>query len=393
MTLKITNSKDNWHAEFNNEACGTTDFFYNDQKLFRVNGVNLGILKEEYGIEDSCKAHEMEKTNWQWVETETVHPFGSEPTIHHKFEQAGKHFRVTTDISIKETMPVDRIDVDNLEIFGSWKKLVVISQKDQESTELYTDEFSLTELKNGEKITFVLPPLSFYLEDENGFKLEIGTGYDLWRWYLSEELKGSSQYVFEIHEDHIFFKRQVLILEEEQNLDKMNLRFNWFFSWSEPSSAKPESKTEPYTLNNYGGKLFPNRNKDIETPIFKLGNKSWPISACSENDYEDKYICFCSRTTSNLLHKWLRTYSEYIDNKTSIELINIKPALCTNTSHVKKHNYDKAIHWDYPYILGFWEWANNLLCENENEIKIKLSDESPFSEFPSAINLKSGSNI
>ena len=97
MLVKIQNNDKKekiWSAEFNAFNPGDMCFSYDGKSLLESHGVELGKLKEANGIEKICRSHYSDKTGWNWVETETFHPFGSEPVIKRKWEQAANHMKV-----------------------------------------------------------------------------------------------------------------------------------------------------------------------------------------------------------------------------------------------------------------------------------------------------------
>ena len=381
------NKVSNWNTEYNTTGPGSMVFSLNNNPMLSSNGVELGMLKEIHGIENICRTHTSDKTEWDWIETETFHPFGSEPVIKHKWEQAGNHIRVVTDIIIRGKTPLDFISIDSLKLSGNWESVKIISQIEPNSTELRIEEFDISSIKEN---NLDLPhyPLVLLFKSIDGTDLEIGAGYDLWRWNINNRFDAHTQFSLHFINEELIFERKVLKWDEEYLMPRNNFRFSWYFAWGESTDSSSDNINDLNTLLFKDQKLL--SDNSTSTSSFKFDNNSWPQSVIIENN-DLIFPCFCSRQTNNLLKKWLRsTIAQMLTKKEKdIHLYNVDSNLCTKNAHIIGQKNKKIIHWDIPYMLGLWEWANKYLSEYDSTISIHFSKDNIFSELPSVKGMNS----
>jgi hypothetical protein len=383
MPVKINNNnvkESSWNAEFNIFGTGDMCFSLNGSALLKSEGIELGILKEANGVEKICRSHFSDKTGWSWVETETFHPFGSEPVIKRKWEQAGNHIRVVSDIIIRGSIPVDHVSIDSLKLPGKWKKGLIFSQLNPDSTEISIEEIDLSDFLGKEK-KFTYMPLVMVLTAEDGTELEIGAGYDLWRWHeAGSRFGGEEEYLLKGTGDGLFFDRKISFHDDEFELGRDNFRFSWYFAWACESIVSVK-----YDLFN---KLTPSGRKlisdnRVEEHVYCLDGPAWPLIASAEGNPE-KHPCFCSRQTGNYLKSWLRSlYHKIKDDEIDVYLCGIDTHICSNASHMVRGKRINLMHWDYIYLLSFWEWANKYMGSTDNCLYIIFKKNSPFADLPS----------
>lgn len=365
-----------------NDNPGDMTFITSDGKeIFKSTGVELGILKERNGFEERCRLHQGEKNGWYWAETITRHPFGPEPLLKHKYEQAGNHIRVTTDIQISHQMPMENIVIDNLYFYGEWKKITVYSF-DRISGKISVDKYSPDNIN----LTLKHVPLVVLFENSEGFCLEIGTGFDLWRWSIGSRFSAEEKFVIcRSDSDVINFRRIIAEWGEEYQMGKKDFRFTWYFSWdSGKNHIKNNYQEEPRELKLGKSGL---ESVDGNSLNFNL------ISKCEESVQKSscKDICYASRQLNNSFKQWLRKlYNSSDDKKLKVSVSCIKPGVCGKISHVgaKNKNKDEMLHFDYPFVLGIWEWANKYLAETGAHLVFNLDDTSVFKDLPSSRGLK-----
>jgi hypothetical protein len=386
MSVKIQNNdkkEKSWNAEFNVFGTGDMCFSYNGRTLLKSDGIELGMLKETNGIEKFCRAHYSEKTKWSWVETETLHPFGSEPVIKRKWEQAANHIKVVSDIIIRSTMPVEHhVSLDSLSLPGKWKKVLIFSQLNPESTEISIEEFDLSDFLGKEK-KFDFIPLILLFFAEDGTELEIGAGYDLWRWHeAASRFGGKEEFVLKGTNEGLLFDRKIHFQNEDSCLSRDNFRFSWYFAWGNVNDHKSSIKYNTCSL------LTPSEKKLIsdgagDKHIYCLDNMKWPSFSVVEGN-RNKYPCFCSRQTGNYMKSWFRSlYNKIKDQNTDVYLCDIDIHICSNASHMIRGKRKKLMHWDFIYLVGLWEWANKYLGDTGNHFYIVFRKNSLFADLPS----------
>ncbi len=382
MSLVVQSNKENnkWCAEFNLSGPGDMHFKFNNKELFRAGGVELGMLKEENGIEKICRSHFSEKTEWQWVETETLNPFGSEPVIKRKWEQAGNHFKVVTDIIVRATTPMEHMTVDSLFLSGNWKGVTVYTQKNPETSEFDIINIDLSDF-SGKEVKFEHIPLVMLFRSDDGVLLEVGTGYDLWRWHqTAENLQGRTDFALIGTDEGVSLERKVVSWDGEFDLERNNFRYSWYFAWGKTFKPALE-KFEAVKLTPEGKKLVAGNKEN--TNMFCLDSLNWPDSATVKG-IKHKQPCFCSRQTGNYLKAWFRSLCNKLESSdNNIYLCDLDIHICSNSSHMLRGKKNNLIHCDYFYLLGFWEWANKYLGDSNFKFKMIFDENSVFANLPS----------
>ena len=408
MSVEIQNNSGknlDWNAEFNIVGPGDMCFSCAGKTILESDGIELGMLKESNGIEKICRSHFSNKTGWSWVETKTHHPFGPEPVVKRKWEQAANHIKVVSDIIIRATTPMDHISIDSLKLPGEWNKVLIFSQLTPDSTEISIEEFDLTNFSGRQK-KFDHIPLVLLFVAEDGTELEIGAGYDLWRWHeIISRFEGKTEFALKGTDEGLVFDRKIFFSNEEYEMPRNNFRFSWYFAWGNVNDNKPSDSFNSYTLLAPSDKklilkeefnVLPgaeSENKPVDTTAnhaYCLDNSTWPSTAVVEND-KNIYPCFCSRQTGNYLKSWLRSISNKIrDQKKDVYLCGIDVHVCSNASHMIRGKRKTLVHWDYIYLLGYWDWANKHLSETDTAFHILFRQDSLFANLPSVKGLSGG---
>ena len=390
MATEVNGStnKEKWVFKYKTTSKNVLSFEFAGQDIFESEGVGLGILKETQGIAKAERNHYSEKTQWSSVDSETILPFGSEPKITRRCEQAANRFRITTDVSVFSKIALESVSIDSLKIKGEWKEIDIYYQKSLESQEI-VKKTMLAESLNTKAIIFDYAPLVIVFRNERGIELEIGTGYDLWRWNNSGRFNAKNLFTIEKHKAHILLERKPLIWENEYEISKFNFRYTWYFSWRKPALAGKDKKSLPRkkaeTLEIINNKLIPSNNS-----FSSLANVSllanWPDSACVSDRTEP---CFASRQTEKLLKDFVRSKlaNNIKDREKKLTLRDINPQICFKANHLERPKQQIFTHWDYFYIMAFWEWANKYLADFEKTFCVTLKKDSVLAELPSAFGL------
>ena len=437
MSVKIQNNIEtdrDWNAEFNVFGTGDMCFSFEGKTILKSDGIELGMLKEINGIEKICRSHYSAKTKWSWVETETFHPFGSEPVVKRKWEQAANHIKVVSDIIIRATTPMDHISIDSLILPGKWDKVLIFSQLNPESTEISIEEFDLSNYIGKEK-QFDFLPLVMLFVAEDGTELEIGAGYDLWRWHdLISGFGGKAEFVLKGTNEGLFLDRKIFFSDEDYEMPRNNFRFSWYFAWGNSMEMKPSVNINSCSLLTPLGNKLVSMQKELQDTeningvadiignhAYCLDNSKWPLTAVIEGNqnigkpilntrgdmfklnsgsavYSNKrdsseciFPCFCSRQSGNFLKSWFRSqFNISRDLNSDVYLCDIDVHICTNASHLIRGKRKNFIHWDYFYLLSFWEWANKYLGDTDIYFHIIFSKDSPFADLPSVKGLSVG---
>ena len=362
-----------WEADFKPQRISVMSFTYADRDMFDCGGVEIGFLKELHGMQKYLRLHTSEKTSWHSVESEVIQPFGSEPAIRRKIEQSGNFMRVITDVLIKTAMSLEFLKIDTIRIRGEWEDITIYYQSLRENSEILSQKIDIKDIDEKE-ISFKAIPLAVVFTDKNGIQLEIGTGYDLWRWNNAARFSADSKFILKKEKNYILFERIPVLWKNEREMQKFNFRFSWYFAWGKKplTEGKVQEKAANLLFQN-------NKLTGYQAGIcdYKLDYANWPESARSSNSNEP---CFSSRQTAKLLKDFLRkALSKLGDEDKSINLHEVSSHICVNSGHLERNKLETFIHWDYWDMMVFWEWANNFFVSNKK--KFILNSNNPIMSF------------
>ena len=377
MSTELTGStfKEKWSFSCKNSSKSIFSFFYAGNEIFESEGSELGVIKETSGLVKAIRPHFSEKTAACSVDSETLLPFGSEPRIKRKCEQSANHFRVTTDISIPAKIAVDSISVDSLKIKGDWTQIDIYSRKSINCPEISKETLSSDHISSKGLILGNIP-MAIVLRNADGLEIEIGAGYDLWRWDNSARFKATASFTLKKQKNFILFERKPFLWKEDHEISKYNFRFTWYFAWGFAESEKSSTKRKSEMLEINNNKLIP-----VNNSCSSLANVALP---------SEKLQCFASRQTQNLLKDFIRsTLSNNLkDREKNLTLRSIHPQICSNPSHMERAKEEGFLHWDYFYIMAFHEWANRFLSDSGKKFHIAVTPDSILSALPSARGLE-----
>jgi hypothetical protein len=336
-----------------------------DSYIFKMQliGIQIGELSEKNSYPLKAVAHEYLDTPGYTVDTKSVIPFGTEPIIKRKFEYFSNTLKVTTDIKVNRSTIEKSFHVDSLNIHGKWKRYAVLNLDTWDpNTEIPWNDFKADDevIYQKSKIFHIL-----LLENVDGLRFEVGTGFDIWRWqvakyYVAPAIEGetpvslSSEFKITRSGDYINIDRTILCAEKEFIIDSHNWRFHWYVSWNDCRELKHSNDKKSYKFN-----------------LTELPD------------------CFHAKTTKKYLKSALRSQFQNIDDNT-VTFEGIVPFLCDNSSHVAKHNLKDIFHWDMTDILDFWFWSNRQLMKKNSELIILPPKKSQLNGLPSYQQLSHG---
>lgn len=366
-----------WEADFKSHRGSVMSFGYAGRELFDCGGVEIGFLKEFQGVQKHLRFHTADKIPWHSSDSKVVQPFGTEPVIGRKIEQAGNFMRVTTDVLIKSAMSLEFLKIDELTIRGEWENITVYYQPLLESFDILVKEIDIGNAED-RRISFKTIPLAVVFTDKNGVQLEIGTGYDLWRWNSSARFCAENKFVIKKEKDYIIFERTPISWENEHEIEKFNFRFSWYFAWGKKTLIKRKAQKEVTALMLHDNKLAAYQPGICR---YKLDYSNWPEATKSSNSNEP---CFASRQTENLLKDFLRkTLPKMSEKDKFICLHEVYPHICFNSGHMERNKPNAFVHWNYWNIMVFWEWANKFFANNGKKLAFVPNNQSLLSCLPS----------
>ncbi len=344
------------HCPFN------LQFSNGDNIELNLEGITIGDFNESMAMPEKAVRHDFMEEDGYRVDTSSVIPFGCEPIILRKFEYLGHIIKVTSDVRVKASLQSSVFSIDKLVLSGNWKRVAVINPGEKNC---FPDKIKWEEVpfenstiyESGNMFAILI------LESEIGMRIEIGTGFDIWRWNIADHIEGAhGNLKVEILDGKVLLERRVLTAESDFEIPKRDWRFNWYLSWD--------------FGENISGKGATTDN------CFSLKKFEWPESGRVKKSDYDKEPCLHSKTARNRLRKWLRSIIKQSEGK-EVSLLDMEAHICGNAAHLERPKMGELLHWDLPDIFDFQFWANRQLRRNESFLSIFPQKEGIFSELPS----------
>jgi len=328
-----------------------------------LTGVTIGRFDESMAMPLKAVRHDFMEDDGHSVETRSVIPFGSEPAVLRKFEYFSKIIKVTTDVRVKAPVEGNIFSLDELRFSGNWKRFAVIRASGQIRID---DSIKWENMSSSDSVVYESENLFgvILLEAENGVRVEIGTGFDVWRWNIAEkhdDIEGKLQIA--VKDGDFIIKRHVMCSEIDFIIPKRDWRFNWYMAWD---------SVEEYISDDAS-----------ESSSISLDQFDWSDAGSVK---EDSVIvdapCFHSKAARNRLKKWIRSQLN-ISQGREVLLTGVAPHICSNSAHLERAKFDKLLHWDLPDIIDLWFWANRQLRKKDSCFSIIPDKRGIFSELPS----------
>ncbi len=364
--IEIENSS--WSAKHDLERQVPFSFTLNgdeDDKSINITlkGISVASFDESMAIPIKAVRHDFMEEDGYRVETASVIPFGSEPAVLRKFEYFGNIIKITTDLRLKAPAMGKLFSLDELLLTGNWKKYAVIGM----SSKFQIDKkIKWNKIPESDKVLYDSNDLFeiLLLEDENGSRIEVGTGFDLWRWNIAQNLDNiDGQLKIELIDGAISLKRHLMTSDSEFEIPKRDWRFNWYMAW--------DCSGDDSLIDTVKGASI--SVKKLECP---------DAGMVKEGDVITNMPCFHSKAARNRLKKWVRSQL----GTAKEELLVIKdmiPHICGNQAHLDRAKCEKLLHWDLADIMDFWFWGNRQLRKKDSFLSIFPEKSGIFGEFPS----------
>ena len=234
-------------------------------------------------------------------------------------------------------------------------------------------------------------PLSVTFRRPNGTAIELGTGFDIWRW--DENLgygpeSGSVKVILE--EDGIRFIREPLACCEEFTPEHRPFRFTWYMAWRENGANKNLPKHELHSLEfdtrgevNTYPLIQALKKKKLYTYVeFDWAKLTWKNNQQripSNYDYirgkeGNGQSCWCCSSVVTRAKKIIRKIAA-VEGLDGIVFKNFVPGTCFNPAHVSKKHENGTAHWDLSGLFDLGTWAKNH-CGDKLHLHVKADKDT-----------------
>jgi hypothetical protein len=362
----ILNGAD-WTASFNALSGQKMIFSCAGRELLSLSGMVFGKIEEASGYCVKCRQHESIDLLNKSAEIVNVIPFGSEPQIVRQFEFAGNRAKITTDFHLKAPMEAESFEVDNILVKGSWAKIGVlkIGKPLPETSDI---EWHAVGKDSLWKLVIEDIPLIILFEGNDGTRLEIGTGDDIWRWLQTETFpETTASIVFEKTNGGVSIRRIFAKWTETGTIAPRKYRFTWYFAWETPDRKYFTCGEDEFSVFSFSGKnkILSDGNKCFKFPDGELPEL---FAARFANDLTGA-PCFHSSPVSGLFRDWVRSAAAIKDGRPLV-LGNLKASLCDSAPHLERPQKQKLLHWNMIRIFDFCLWANKQLRYSDSSFYI-----------------------
>lgn len=324
---------------------------------------------------DVRKSHIYHKSGVAVFEGEGLLPSGPESGVWTSCRYSGNIARVTADFTIKkETVVKEGIECGSMTLHGKWTSVTVVP------------DFKKTDLSEGQTIHYEELPLAWLFEREDGFKLEIDTGFDLWRWRNGVEMGGATVDVA-VFADHVDFKRHLLVVtdggEDGVQPPSRDYRFCSQLAWSAPAlyadAADMPELTHLEVLPKGKGidvKLL--EDKPAVSVDFSKLSAVDSMHVAQDGVLQEALCWECNNTKLGAKRIIRQLAAKSAEGFLLIEG-GMTPSVCDNGKHVDRPG--KTVpHWDLNGIAAFAAWARRCLGDGW---RVVVKQPKPWDALPS----------
>jgi hypothetical protein len=370
-----------WKAFHKNDTCGGPEQIDIKGKK-AVEGIfsSISDLKDDQCMTRRIKGYN--KSGQSTVESEGYLPFGGEAEFRQTARYHKNLLRFTQDINFRKGTTVDRhFSVGSMKLPGLFNRFTIVppAQHQTEGGDVHVREIPKWQGKDIMVGHWHRPPLSLIFHRKDGIDLEIGTGFDLWRWeqnlgYYPE----SGSYKVMLTEEGLELIREPLACCEEYEPEQRNYRFTWYFAWQDRKKKNklPDHDTHYVPFKNAGKEVdferlkreLTEREKGDKPTYLNLNiirglawsdkEASVPSSQAYCCGLAADEICWEAGFVVRRLKKIMRRLSE-IEGIEGIVLEGVDPSICYNPSHVDRKNVMGMVHWDIGSVFDFFSWLEN----------------------------------
>jgi hypothetical protein len=306
-------------------------------------------------------------------------PFGAELSLRQNIRYAANHARITTDLRWKKGAALKQsVAIGSAELPGQWTKVFVVPADGSAPT--------WKTLTPGTSCRFAPLPLTLVFANQQGQRLEIGTGDDLWRWQkgLSQQsLHNTAAVELTVQTDNILFQRLVSVnpgIEEECLPEPRDYRFTSFLAWSAPALQQHPAAPHEFTPLDISRKDGLSRKQllDCANPLcVSLDFNRLELPQQARHTHGQGY-CWESKITQRFVRRLIRQLADFSVEGFLDITGGMTPGLCDDLVHCSRKS--NALHWDLTAILDLASWMQQRLG---NGWTTTVAQPAPWNELPS----------
>ena len=308
------------------------------------------------------------------VESRGHFPFGNETRFTQVWRYAANHVRITCDLSWPRVAELNRrLSVGGLFLPGEWKRYYCLPPALHVASGWSGGWCEIPPPGEGPMMIghWHRPPLALVFEREDGKRLEVGTGSDLWRW---EACMGAppenASYKIMLGREGIRVVREPLMCSLPFVPRQRTYRWTWHLAWDAPPErlARPDHRHKGRTVTqDKGRKVVLPPPGERQALCLDFGEVPWPESSLRVpgmpayiRGEREPVPCWRSNATQKLARSLVRQLEAQCD-PTRLIVQGLGPSPCWDSSHVQRRNRDGRVHWDLSRIMDFSVWTRQRL--------------------------------
>ena len=301
---------------------------------------------------------------------EGVLPFGRPIHVAQTCRYAANHVRVTFDINWPRGATVQRhFGVGGLFLPGMWRRYYLVPPCTHlaEGVAPAWHEIPAEPPGSGMLGHWHRPPLALVFESDDGFRLEVGTGNDIWRWEYCMGFGPEAGSYKIMHEDGgLRIIREPLMSCEEVAPEKRQYRLNWYLAWQDPAQELPRLPAGPLVEV---AAAAPAEIQANAGGIFRLDPSQMRLAAsCCNQPTSEAYVrddvagapCWQSNGTQKAARRIIRQLKG-LGQPGTLVVGPLGPAACWVPSHIDRKHPRGLAHWDLCGLLDFAVWTRQQL--------------------------------
>ena len=303
------------------------------------------------------------------VHHEGTLPFGEPIQVMQTCRYAANHVRITFDLNWPRTAVVHRhLGVGTLVLPGRWTRYYLVPACAHLAEEAKPAWHSIPAEAPGSGMVghWHRPPLAIVFEREDGMRLEVGTGNDVWRW---EHCFGfgpeAGSYKIMQQPEGLHVIREPLMTCEEVIPEKRQYRLTWHLAWQRPGDVSVVPTAPALAL----GSASPAEVRANQGGCFRLDPAQLGLDgACCRQETPDAYVrndppgapCWTSNGTQKAARRLIRSLAN-LDEPGTLIVGPFTPGPCWVPSHCDRKKPSGLAHWDLPGLLDFAVWTRQQL--------------------------------
>ncbi len=318
-------------------------FLLNQRPVLCLGGAMLNQLSESGALLQKSRQHQTLDGLVARFEATLQIPFGAEPEIRRSVEFVDGITQIIEDYQPGKRTSFKHLKLGDITLPGPWINVHIVliaaaGQPGYAHCSRHRIDGTDTVLYDSHE-----PFLSAVFEHEDGLKLEIGCGDDLWRWRIAEGLEHChAQFKISGNREQITLERIPLTFDEDAAPECVSRRFKWYFAWTTAEINTPPLEQDTFTLDI---------NKfNLPGSAMATDGSVKPGSSC----------CLQAAATRRLLRKKLRSVLAKHDTD-NVFLTNLQPHVCADAAHLGRPG-KQLLHWDVWDLMELFIWGNRQIA-------------------------------